>query len=348
MTEVSRNRDDVIARILAASRVGPELPDLFAVARAVGDGLGVPACRLAVAENASQRVHAALWSAWSAEPDDAALAGVARVHEVHYAGQLVGWLALSTPITGPGERRRLLKDVLVVLGPVLDAVRLGIALGRELDAALAQAEAIASARRRTVARMDEQRRILERNLHDGAQHHLVNLRLMVGLLEHQLAVGDDEAVAAQLGTLAEQIAQAEAVLYDTASGILPVSLVTGGLCAALAAEIGAVEGVELRLPDEPHRRYPQAVETAVFYACLEAVTNARKHAAGAAITVTLLDTYRGVWFSVSDDGPGFDPAVLPPGSGLGRLSERIGAVGGTVTAYAAPGMGTVLEGTVPI
>jgi signal transduction histidine kinase len=195
--------------------------------------------------------------------------------------------------------------------------------------------------------MDSQRRILERNLHDGAQHHLVNLRLMVGLLEHQLAIGDDQAVIAQLGTLAEQIAQAEAVLYETASGILPVSLVNGGLCAALTAEIGAKDGVTLQVPASPSR-YPQAIETAIFYACLEAVTNARKHAPGAAITVTLAETDRGLRFSVRDDGPGFDPLDVPSGSGLGRLSERVGAVGGTVGVSSAPGRGTVLEGVVPL
>jgi signal transduction histidine kinase len=337
----------VIRRILAASPVGPELPDLAAVARAIGEGLGVRACRLAVAADVAQNPESARWSGWSADPDGATATGL-RVHDVRFAGELAGWLALPTPMIGPGLRRRLLRDILVVLGPVLDAVRLGMALGRELDAALAQADAIASARRRTVARMDEQRRLLERNLHDGAQLHLVNLRLMVGLLEHQLVADDDEAVAARLGTLAEQIAQTEAVLYDTASGILPVSLVTGGLYAALVAEIGREAGVTLELPDEPHRRYPRVVETAIFYACLEAVTNARKHAPGAAVTVTLRDTYRGLWFSVRDDGPGFEAGALPAGSGLGRLSDRVGAVGGTVTVFSAPGAGTVLEGTVPI
>ena len=341
--EARRHRELVVRRILAASRVGPELPDLGAVARAIAEGLDTYACQLSVADGSAEP---SAWAGWSATPDQPPVAGL-RVHEVRFGGELVGWVALPAVVLKPGPRRQLVTDILLVLGPVLDAVRLGLALGRELQAALTQVEAIAAARQRTVARMDEQRRTLERNLHDGAQHHLVNLRLMVGLLEHQLAIGDERAVIAQLGTLAEQIAQAEAVLYETASGILPVSLVTGGLCEALVAEIGTQDGVTLDLPPEPRRRYPQAVETAIFYACLEAVTNARKYAPGAAITVTLQDTDRGPRFTVRDDGPGFDPVAVPAGSGLGRLSERVSAVGGTVTISSAPGRGTVLEGLVP-
>jgi signal transduction histidine kinase len=340
MDDTRRQRDLVVRRILAVSRVDPELPDLATLARVIAEGLQTHSCRIAVADGVTEP---SAWAQWSAESGGAGL----RVREVRFGGEVVGWLALPVAVFWPGPRRRLVTDILVVLGPVLDAVRLRLALGRELHAALTQVGAIASARQRTVARMDEQRRLLERNLHDGAQHHLVNLRLMVGLLEHQLAVGDEQAVIAQLGTLAEQIAQAEAVLYETASGILPVSLVAGGLCAALAAEIGTQDGVTLHLPAEPPR-YPQAIETAIFYACLEAVTNARKHAPGAAITVTLHDTERGPWFAVRDDGPGFDPLALPPGSGLGRLSERVAAVGGTVTVSSAPGRGTVLEGVVPL
>lgn len=340
------DRDVLIRRILATSRVGPEVADLAAVAREVGEGMGTSGCGLAIADGETGP-EAPRWYAWSADPAGSRQPEL-RTHDVWYAGEQVGWLGLPAGVGRSAAHGQLLTEILVVLGPVLDSARLAIALRRELTATLARAEAIASARRRTVARMDEQRRVLERNLHDGAQHHLVNLRLMVGLLEHQLATGDDEAVAAQLWLLGEQITDTEAVLYDTASGILPLSLVTGGLCAALRTEVGHQDNVTLQLPPGLQRRYPQVVETAVFYACLEAVTNARKHAAGAAIVVTLRDTYRGLWFRVRDDGPGFDLAALPAGSGLDRLSDRINAVGGTVTLRSTPGAGTVLEGTVAI
>ncbi|QOC92253.1 sensor histidine kinase [Micromonospora craniellae] len=361
-SEPSWDRDAVIRRIVAASQVvaGPSAaPDLTAVAREIGDGAGLRDCRIAPAARGPARQDvgdpfrdAIRWSGWSAETAGAGdwlpPPGM-RIHEVRFAGELVGWWAFSAPLIMPvGPRRRILKDILVVLGPILDAAGLAATLRRELDAVLGYVEETASARRRTVARMDEQRRVLERNLHDGAQHHLVNLRLTVGLIEHQMAVGNVEAVARQLGTLAEQIAQAEGVLYDAASGILPVSLLSGGLCHALESEIGGQEGITLRLPEGPARRYPRVVETAVFYACLEAVTNARKHAPGAGVTVTLSDTYQGLRFSVRDDGPGFDPATRPPDSGLGRLSDRVGAVGGAVTVYSTPGMGTEVEGVVPI
>ncbi|MFY1632194.1 sensor histidine kinase [Solwaraspora sp. WMMB335] len=365
------HRELVIGRIIGAGRVGREAPDLAAVAREVGRGLRVRRCRIALvgspggvdgtgagnpgagnlgagdgSASVAEPAEAIEWHDWAAE-SRAAAPGPLRLHEVLFAGTPVGWLALSGPVLF-GARRRLLRDVLTVLGPVLDAARLAVALRRELDAAVAHAEEIASSRRRTVAQMDDRRRALERNLHDGAQHHLVNLRLTLGLLEHEVAAGDAVAVVGRIDALAEQVGAAEAVLRDTAAGILPVGLVTGGLRQALQAEVGRYDGVTLSLPDGPPRRYPAAVETAVFYACLEAVTNARKHAPGAETAVVLRDTYRGLWFAVSDRGPGFDPAGLPAGSRLGHISDRVAAAGGTVTVRSAPGAGTVLEGIVPI
>jgi signal transduction histidine kinase len=88
------------------------------------------------------------------------------------------------------------------------------------------------------------------------------------------------------------------------------------------------------------------VESAVWFTCLEAVNNARKHAQGAAITVSLRATARGLAFSVSDDGPGF--TVTPSASGLHNMRARVQAVGGTAEIRSAPGAGTTVSGFVPI
>ena len=131
----------------------------------------------------------------------------------------------SSPSTArrcPGcteQRQHLLADIADGLGVVLEASRSGIELERQLRAALAHAEEIAVSRRRIVAEMDGERRRIERDLHDGAQHHLVSLRLTLGLVEHQVATGDLDQARSWLEKLTEQLDAAEAVLAATADGV---------------------------------------------------------------------------------------------------------------------------------
>jgi signal transduction histidine kinase len=136
---------------------------------------------------------------------------------------------------------------------------------------------------------------------------------------------------------------AERVLVETAAGMLPVALVTGGLAAALTAELASHDDVVLNIGGL-RRRYPAVVESTVYFVCMEAVNNAHKHAPGARITVTTLDSYRGIEFTVTDTGPGFDAAA----SGLPNLSARATAVGGRVEVRSAPGHGTTITGFVPL
>ena len=87
--------------------------------------------------------------------------------------------------------------------------------------------------------MDGERRRIERDLHDGAQHHLVSLRLTLGLVEHQVATGELDQAREWLAKLAGQLADAEAVLAATADGVSSLVLAEQGLVAALRAELGA-------------------------------------------------------------------------------------------------------------
>jgi signal transduction histidine kinase len=84
----------------------------------------------------------------------------------------------------------------------------------------------------------------------------------------------------------------------------------------------------------------------VYFVVLEAVNNAHKHAAGARIVVTAGDSYRGLDFTVADNGPGF--VVRPTASGLNNLLARAKAVGGSVEVRSAPGQGTTVTGFVPL
>jgi signal transduction histidine kinase len=205
----------------------------------------------------------------------------------------------------------------------------------------AATSALADARLRAAADLDTERRALERDLHDGAQHHLVALGMTVGLLENVLETGGDPQP--WLDRLGGQLDTAERSLASTAAGVLPVTLVRSGLVAALTAEL---DTERLDADELGGRRFPSVVESAVWFTCLEAVNNARKHAAGSAVTVSLSSTARGLAFSVADEGPGF--VVTASASGLDHMRARVEAVGGLVEIRSAPGDGTTVSGFVPI
>jgi signal transduction histidine kinase len=254
-------------------------------------------------------------------------------HVVTYGGEVQGTLAVAPASAGP------LPGVATMLGLPVALTRLALVtdrLRREGDAA---AHELVDDRWRAAAEMEQERRSLERDLHDGAQHHLVALRMSFALVEH--AGGEPDKVA----DLLARLDAAERVLVDTAAGVLPVALVTGGLAAALTAELASHSDVSLHI-DELNRRYPSVVESAVYFVCMEAVNNAHKHAPGAMITVTARDSYQGLEFAVTDTGPGF--VVSPKSSGLLNLRARAEAVGGRVEIRSTPGTGTSVVGLIPL
>jgi signal transduction histidine kinase len=96
-------------------------------------------------------------------------------------------------------------------------------------------------------------------------------------------------------------------------------------------------------------RYPTETEAAVYFCCLEALQNAAKHAGdGAAVTVRLWEEAGALRFEVADDGAGFDPTSKGQGAGFINMSDRLGAIGGTLQVDSTPGAGTRVRGTVPL
>ena len=324
-------------------------PDLARVAEAVARGLGAGLCRLTV-RRPGLRDRTYEWT------DRVAGFGTADLVEVpiRHGAEQVGVLAVDRQAVSGlhAQRSHLLADIADGLGVVLEASRSGIELERQLRAALAHAEEIAVSRRRTVAEMDGERRRIERDLHDGAQHHLVSLRLTLGLVEHQVATGDLDQARTWLAKLAGQLADTEAVLAATADGVSSLVLAEKGLLAALRADLGAAHP-PVGFDDgglAPTRRFPADVEAAVWFCCAEAVGNARKHAPGAPIEVGLVERSGALVFTVRDEGPGFvvDPAEVGGGRGMRNMTARLSAVGGRVVVRSAPGEGTTVEGTVPL
>jgi signal transduction histidine kinase len=207
---------------------------------------------------------------------------------------------------------------------------------------------IADARQRAASRMESERHALERDLHDGAQLHLVSLQLAAAVVEHRLATGtaDEDTLTAAVTDLGGRLDRTHQLLVDTAAGITPVPLQDAGLAPALALSFREAHNVTLDIgTDVRSRRYPPSVESTVYFTCLEAVNNAHKHAPGAAVVVTVRSTYQGLWFEIADSGPGLADAG---NAGLAQLRARLAAVGGALHVASAPGAGTRVTGTVPI
>lgn len=141
------------------------------------------------------------------------------------------------------------------------------------------------------------------------------------------------------------IGQALDNLRDLARGIYPPILAERGVVPALRAQANR-SGLKMTVSSRGVGRFDPAGEAAVYFCCLEAVQNAAKH--GASRTSIRLQQVAGeLAFSVTDDGPGFDTAMVKRGSGLQNMEDRIAAVGGTILIRSEPGSGTTIEGTVP-
>jgi signal transduction histidine kinase len=202
-----------------------------------------------------------------------------------------------------------------------------------------------ASRARIVAAADASRRAVERDLHDGAQQHLVLLKLQLGLVERTVA-GHPQALES-LSAAKGQLDRALAELRDLAHGIYPPALTNDGLAHALE-EAGARCGISTTVRCDADR-HPPEVEAAVYFCCVEALQNAAKHAGeGAAATVTVTDADGVLRFEVADDGCGFDRATANGSSGLQNMADRVGALGGALRIEAAPHRGTRVRGQVPL
>jgi signal transduction histidine kinase len=216
-------------------------------------------------------------------------------------------------------------------------------LVRELQSSLRE---LSASRARIVTVGAQARRRIERDLHDGAQQRLVALRAHLGLQSERLRENAPHAADA-LDGLALIVDETIDEVRSIARGIYPSLLADRGLVEALqAAALGAPLGA--RVDAEGVGRYDPEIETTVYYACIEALQNAVKHAAGATgVWISLSDTGN-LRFEVQDDGAGFAVASHSPGTGLMNLRDRLAAVGGVVTIESEIGVGTRVAGMVPV
>ncbi len=136
-------------------------------------------------------------------------------------------------------------------------------------------------------------------------------------------------------------------LRDLAHGIYPPLLVDNGLPEALRA-VAARSPLDVEVSVEGLPRFSADIEAAVYFCCLEALQNAAKHAAESHVSLRVWEEEGGLLFTVTDDGPGFDPEAAGHGHGYMNMSDRLGAIGGTVRWEAAVPHGATVRGSVPL
>ena len=275
-----------------------------------------------------------------------------RVAPIAHGGELLGLIMVEHRPETEGfseENDRVLVELARQVGLALHNMQLDSALQESLGELRRANEELKRSRARIVAAGDAERRRLERNLHDGAQQHLVALAVKIRLARDAVEDNDAADAVAMLDELKGNIQEAVAELRALAHGIFPPLLMAGGLPDALPPAAGRA-ALPTTVVADGVGRYSPEVETAVYFCCLEALQNAGKHAgAGASAVVRVWEESGTLHFEVADDGVGFDLAGAPAqGHGFVNMGDRLGAIDGTLSVVSTPGRGTTVAGTIPL
>jgi signal transduction histidine kinase len=274
-----------------------------------------------------------------------------RAAPVAHAGELLGLIVARRRRDDEAfteAEDRVLTELARQVGLALHNVQLDTALQASLDELRLRNEELQQSRARIVAAGDAERRRLERNLHDGAQQHLVALAVKLRLARD--AVEDDPHDAQVLiDELKSDVQEAIAELRSLAHGIFPPLLVSDGLGGALAAAASRA-ALPTTVDTNGVGRYSADIEAAVYFCVLEALQNAGKHAGeGASACVRVWPGANALRFEVTDDGAGFDAsAAAGAGHGFVNMADRLGACGGTLMVTSRPGAGTTVAGSLPV
>jgi signal transduction histidine kinase len=274
------------------------------------------------------------------EDDEGHVSGSEMREPIRHQGELLGALSI---VKKPGEsitptEEKLVRDLAAQAGLVMR----NVALTEQL---MDHIEQLRASRQRLVNAQDEERRKLERNLHDGAQQQLVALSVKLRLAE-ALVERDPEKTRTMLGDLQTETGQAIEDLRDLARGIYPPLLADKGLVAALEAQ--ARKGsIETTVRADDVSRYPQQIEAAVYFCALEALNNVAKYSGAGSAEVRLAQSNGSLMFEVSDHGAGFDLDRTTYGTGLRGMADRVEAIGGTLEIRSTRGTGTSVSGRIP-
>jgi signal transduction histidine kinase len=275
-----------------------------------------------------------------------AFPGTNATVQVRHHEELLGAITVTKPrgeAMTPAETA-LLSDLAGQAGLVLSNVRLTAELQARLEEIARRSAELKASRQRIVTTQDAERRRLERNIHDGAQQHLVALAVKLRLVRGMLAK-DAHRATAMLGELRSEVDEAIDTLSSLALGIYPPVLEDRGIAAALEVQ-ARVGAIPVAVVADGVDRQPIETEAAVYFCCLEAIQNAAKYAHASRVDVLLGHEGANLTFEVRDDGVGFDTAAVA-GSGLQGMVDRLSALGGSVEIASTPGAGTIVSGRVP-
>jgi signal transduction histidine kinase len=274
-----------------------------------------------------------------------------RVVPIAHLGELLGLIVVRRQVDTAAfteQDERALVELARQLGLALHNVRLDSALQASLAELAERNEQLQASRLRIVSAADASRRSIERNLHDGAQQHLVALAVKLGLAQQIVEDGDIETVQGLLGDLRADVQVTIKELRELAHGIYPPLLRDRGLGEALrtAATRSTLPcTVDVDLPG----RFPEEVETAAYFCSLEAMQNAGKYAgAGATLRVHVAYDNPRLCIELVDDGAGFEVSGTALGHGFVNMQDRLGAIGGDLFVESCPGVGTTVRASIPV
>ena len=245
-------------------------------------------------------------------------------------------VAAIVHVAGLVDEQQLVQTVGAAAALTLENER----LDAELRASVAELRA---SRARIVQAGDEQRRRIERDLHDGAQQRLMALGINLRLLRDEIR-SDPQGAIELLDASLQELSEATGELRELARGIHPAVLSDRGLQAALNA-LARRSPVPVEVVETPCDRLPPSIESAVYFVVAEALTNAARYATAQSVTVSVVRRHAQVEIDVSDDGVGgADPQQ---GSGLRGLHDRIAALDGHLDLASAASKGTTLRARIP-
>jgi signal transduction histidine kinase len=283
---------------------------------------------------------------WS--PDD-------RVHVDEHGRPVAlpepGGALVATPLERDGAtlgaivHDAALREEPELLAAVVAAARMALDNERLADEVRARLEEVRASRRRIVAAGDEERRRLERDLHDGAQQRLVALAVGLGGVQRHAELTGDVALADRIDGLGAELRAAIDDIRRLARGLRPPALTEGGLGAALEA-LADRQPMPVALDVRIARRLPDGVEIAAWFVASEAVANVLKYADAAHVEIEAAEADGVLEIAVRDDGRGgADPRL---GTGLLGLADRLEALGGALAVDSPAGGGTRVVARIPV
>ena len=270
-----------------------------------------------------------------------------RSLDVRHGRELLGLLVVQehpqVPLTSVEER--LFSGLAAQAGLVLRGASLRLQLEQRAAELSTRADELRSSRQRLVDAQDSERRLLERDIHDGAQQHLVALAVNLRLAQTLAARSPDRAQVLLTG---QELAAADAIatLRLLSRGIYPQLLTDHGLAAALGA-VADTSPVPVEITSGGLPRQSARLEAAAYFCCLEALQNATKHSGATAIRVDLRRADGELVITVVDDGTGFDIRHDSTGTGLTNMRDRVESMDGTL-AVDSTAQGTRVRATLPI